>query len=89
MWDYRIPKTPVSKYCIDLFCNSILRVDDNKILFNDKNVLKMIDIRKLDQAILVYKQEQAFVGAVGDIRYLGDKEIGTGGNDNFIVVWKC
>ena len=49
----------------------------------------MIDIKKMDAPLLIYKQEQAFLGIVGDIKYLGDKEIGTGGTDNFIVVWKC
>ena len=57
-------------------------------MLNDKNVLKMIDVRKLSDPVLVYKQEQAFSGSVNHIQYLGDKEIGTGGSDNYIVVWK-
>ncbi len=88
MWDYRKTKAPFIRYQTQFNINSILKYDDNTIIFNDKNIVKVIDIRSLKEPVLRLENGSIYSHSINAITFLSDVEIGMGGSDAFITLWK-
>ena len=88
IWDYRKIKAHVAKFPIDHTCNSILRYDDNTIVFNDKNVVKVVDFRNYKEPVMRMSNNATYNYTINSMTYLSDNEIGMGGSDNIVSLWK-
>ena len=52
VWDYRKTKVPFIKYPVQHSIQTILKYDENTIIFNDKNIVKVLDIRNYKEPVL-------------------------------------
>lgn len=66
----------------------MLKYDINTIIFNDKNIVKIIDIRNPREPVSRYENKEVYSYTINAMEFLSDVEIGMGGNDNFITLWK-
>ena len=78
----------MTKFPIDGTCNSILRYDDNILVFNDRNVVKVVDFRYPKEPVLRMENEKTYSHTINSMTYLSDSEIGMGGSDNIVSIWK-
>lgn len=76
------------KHPIEHSIQSILRYDDNTIIFNDKNIVKVVDIRNFNEPVLRLENNSVYSHAINSITFLSDVEIGMGGSDTIITLWK-
>ena len=76
------------KYPIEFSINSILRYDENTVIFNDKNIVKVVDFRNLQQPLLRFDNSEVYSHAINSMNYLSDLEVGMGGSDTFVTLWK-
>lgn len=88
IWDYRKTKGPMMKFPIEHSIQTILRYDDNTLIFNDKNTVKIIDIRNFQEPLLRLDNSTVYSHSINAITFLSDVEIGMGGSDTFITLWK-
>lgn len=88
MWDYRKTKAPLIKYPTQFNINTILKYDENTIIFNDKNIVKVIDIRNFKEPVLRLENPDIYSHSISAVTFLSDVEIGMGGSDGFITLWK-
>lgn len=72
MWDYRKTKAHVCKHPVEHTCNSILKYDDNTIIFNDKHMIKVIDIRNTRQVLERMSNDKTYTHVVNSMAFLSD-----------------
>jgi hypothetical protein len=87
-WDYRKTKAPVIRYQLEGNANCLLRFDENRMGFNDRNVVRVVDVRAMKEPVEVFRDEKIYSFTVNHMEFLSDNEVGIGGSDNFITVWK-
>jgi hypothetical protein len=78
----------VFKYPLEQSANCILKFDENRLAFNDRNAIKIIDIRNTKEPQQVFLNDKIYSHTINHMEFLSDNEIGIGGSDNFITVWK-
>ena len=81
-------KSPVNKFGVEHGVNTILRYDENTVVFNDKNVVKVVDFRYGREAVCRMENAGTYLHTVNSMTYLSDNEIGMGGSDNIVSIWK-
>lgn len=52
VWDYRKTKVPFIKFPIQFSIQSMLKYDENTVIFNDKNIVKVVDFRNYKEPLL-------------------------------------
>lgn len=58
------------------------------MIFNDKHIIKVVDIRNMKQPVERMANDKAYTHVVNSMAYLSDNEIGMGGSDNIVSIWK-
>lgn len=55
---------------------------------NDKNIVKVVDIRNYKEPLLRLENNSVYSHSINSMQFLSDVEIGMGGSDAFITLWK-
>ena len=76
------------KFPVQFSINSILKYDENTIMFNDKNIVKIIDIRNDKEPVLRLENGGVYSHSINAMTFLSDVEVGMGGSDGFVTLWK-
>lgn len=76
------------KYPIQYSINCILKYDENTIMFNDKNIVKIIDIRNYKEPVLRLENGNVYSHSINAMAFLSDVDVGMGGSDGFVTLWK-
>lgn len=58
------------------------------MVFNDKNVVKVVDFRNPHEPLVRFENREVYSHSINSMSYLSDLEIGMGGSDTFITLWK-
>ena len=88
LWDYRKTKAPMIKYPVEYSIQSILRYDENTVIFNDKNIVKVVDFRNPQEPLMRFDNSSVYSHSINSMNFLSDLEIGMGGSDTFVTLWK-
>lgn len=65
-----------------------MKFDENTLVFNDRNTIKILDLRNTKEPMEVFCNDHTYSHTVNHMEFLSDNEVGMGGSDNFITVWK-
>ena len=77
------------KHAIEYSINSIIiRYDEYTVIFNDKNIVKVVDFRNHVEPLMRFENKDVYSHSINSMNYLSDLEIGMGGSDTFITLWK-
>ena len=57
-------------------------------MYADRNIVKLVDFRKVKQPLLRYENKDTYSHAINGMDFLSDIEIGMGGSDNYVTIWK-
>lgn len=71
-WDYRKTKAPVIRHALETSANCVLRFDENKLGFNDRSIIKTVDIRNPKEPLEIFRDEKIYSFTVNHMEFLSD-----------------
>lgn len=51
-------------------------------------MVKVYDFRSLREPVMRMQNDSTYTHSINSMSYLSDTEIGMGGSDNFVTIWK-